>query len=1362
MSNSSGPTTWFSGKSAPEDTRGPNPLLLVPLLFALYSPIGAVVALAGYAAFNYYRISLKVLAGTTVAYLLPYLALTALLSSKEAALTGYHAPLATLVRDARAGDLDGWIGDHWWFWFSSQVWLSIAMGLLVATAWSGWKWMRRPVWQDTEPIPGPVHRLRRRKVIADIAADRNGPRDGATLGVDKYGARVVQTEAEAAAHTLLAGGSGAGKALDVDTPIPTRQGWKRMGDLVVGDVVFDETGAPTTVVGAYDTQHDRPCYEVIFNDGSVIVADAEHLWATHTRAARRAATWQRIQHQAQAHHATEPERHRARTEAQAAAAAATTAAGRRSPLVTIAEVAATLGITGDRVRLVTWWLRDLTPDGIHLTTPTPTTVGPASTAASTPGQSKAANPVPVFDAARAWAYLTNLFDSTHPPLPPHTTPTDPTGERDEDPGPRVVTTADLARSLRESGGAPDHSVLAVTHPVAYPHTPLPADPYQVGRDLGTAGLTSPDRDPLRIPQVYRRAHTEDRWALLAGLLATGSTNHPGSTRTFRSNHRSLAADVQEVAASLGLRPSLRPTPAPGTPGGAWQVTFPLTDHAALPDPHHPDLGPATEPGTPRHRYIVAVRPVPSRPVRCIAVDAPSHLFLAGRTFIPTHNTTTMMVGIRDAIRRGEGVCVVDLKGAVDLPTQLAEWSHRYGRRFLHWSITDARGAGYTGPADGPAYYDPIGRGDPSRRKDLLICAEKWDVEYYKSVNENYLQTAFKIADLVPHHDVDAFTDLAALLDIDKLKQRAAHAFIQAPKDPQGQQHAAAYGMNSQWWQQYPTVLDPYVANTLSAAADMLMKPEESERSAIRNMAARVQKLRQSTAGDWLKRDPAHGRDIDLRRAVDEGWVVVFSLDSSNYEATSAQIGGLIIQDLKTLSSELRTTPAPHPLHVYVDEFSAIGSENITGLLARARDTRMPCTLSTQALGDLRKVDPAFLDQVLGIVNCFILHRTNKEEDAEEFAGLTGKKMVYIERQGVEMRTGLPGGIGTGSATGQGFVEQREDYVVPASGFQALNRGELVYIAKSPTARVVHPVTVIREDAAQAAQAIATGAGGAARATATPTREATGSPFAATTDTGAFPGPWPDPEVAVVPGTVLPTPAPDTVTGTVAPVTATPGAPGVPGAVTVPAADPAAIGGPVGLTSPEDALLDAFDNSLPDPSARPATPPAPVAAKESAPPVLLPPVPVIAGLDPLTPAPAPTAAPTPTPVPVAHPAPTPAPISVPVPTPTPTPVPVPIAVPAPVPAPVEQPVEQPVFAATNVEWETSAATWDQAEAGLGLPVHRPTVPTAPTVPAVPGDAALPAGTADQGTGSDCGQPAAVPTTTTPPPARAILNESEWNE
>ena len=86
--------------------------------------------------------------------------------------------------------------------------------------------------------------------------------------------------------TVWTGYNGHGKALSLDTPIPTPTGWTTMGELAAGDQVFDENGIPCNVVAATDVMTDRPCYRVEFNDGTQIVADANHEWLTHTAVAR--------------------------------------------------------------------------------------------------------------------------------------------------------------------------------------------------------------------------------------------------------------------------------------------------------------------------------------------------------------------------------------------------------------------------------------------------------------------------------------------------------------------------------------------------------------------------------------------------------------------------------------------------------------------------------------------------------------------------------------------------------------------------------------------------------------------------------------------------------------------------------------------------------------------------------------------------------------------------------------------------------------------------------------------------------------------------------------------------------------------
>src|SRR5437879_8125535 len=51
------------------------------------------------------------------------------------------------------------------------------------------------------------------------------------------------------------------KDLDIETPIPTPNGWRRMGDLKVGDTVFNEHGEPCEILGVSETFYGNSCYE---------------------------------------------------------------------------------------------------------------------------------------------------------------------------------------------------------------------------------------------------------------------------------------------------------------------------------------------------------------------------------------------------------------------------------------------------------------------------------------------------------------------------------------------------------------------------------------------------------------------------------------------------------------------------------------------------------------------------------------------------------------------------------------------------------------------------------------------------------------------------------------------------------------------------------------------------------------------------------------------------------------------------------------------------------------------------------------------------------------------------------------------
>lgn len=85
----------------------------------------------------------------------------------------------------------------------------------------------------------------------------------------------------------IAARPGVGKALALDTPLPTPSGWTTMGEVRVGDYLLDRSGHPTRVIAATDVMTDRPCYRVTFSDGQSLVADAQHQWVTLTRRERK-------------------------------------------------------------------------------------------------------------------------------------------------------------------------------------------------------------------------------------------------------------------------------------------------------------------------------------------------------------------------------------------------------------------------------------------------------------------------------------------------------------------------------------------------------------------------------------------------------------------------------------------------------------------------------------------------------------------------------------------------------------------------------------------------------------------------------------------------------------------------------------------------------------------------------------------------------------------------------------------------------------------------------------------------------------------------------------------------------------------
>jgi replicative DNA helicase len=132
---------------------------------------------------------------------------------------------------------------------------------------------------------------------------------------------------------------------------------------------------------------------------------------------------------------------------------------------------------------------------------------------------------------------------------------------------------------------------------------------------------------------------------LAGLLDMDGTVTAGGAVQFAVTDVRLAADVAELIVSLGYRCQTSTKRVRGrreASSTAYTITFSTEDDVfrlqrkvLLHKERRANKGTARS----YSRFIVDARPIESVPVRCVQVDNTSHLYLASRAMVPTHNST---------------------------------------------------------------------------------------------------------------------------------------------------------------------------------------------------------------------------------------------------------------------------------------------------------------------------------------------------------------------------------------------------------------------------------------------------------------------------------------------------------------------------------------------------------------------------------------------------------------------------------------------------------------------------------------------------------------------------------------------------
>ena len=374
------------------------------------------------------------------------------------------------------------------------------------------------------------------------------------------------------------------KALALDTPIPTPNGWTTMGGINPGDMVFNELGQTTEVTAVSPVFENHACYLVSFSDGTSIVADGGHLWPVE---------WWQVE-----------------------AKNGTKAKNTRKAGVLTTEAMAPRVMQGVRHR---YSIRNAAPLNVpYASLPIDPYVLGVWLGDGNSNSTRITSHVDDVDEmamhVRACGHdvvkRLNRDDTFSFIIDPQSATANIGGT-----GQFTKTTVGLRAELRNL-------------------------------DLIRKQATGPSKK--HIPPAYLRASVAQRIALLQGLMDTdGSITKNGRSANFVSVIPAVYTAFGELLNSLGIkhRGTLRENYATiggvrirGKDGMQFEFAPPDFDLFRLERKLARQRSRRTIPIRVLYRRITAITPVESVPTRCITVASDSHLFLAGQSMIPTHNS----------------------------------------------------------------------------------------------------------------------------------------------------------------------------------------------------------------------------------------------------------------------------------------------------------------------------------------------------------------------------------------------------------------------------------------------------------------------------------------------------------------------------------------------------------------------------------------------------------------------------------------------------------------------------------------------------------------------------------------------------
>lgn len=347
-----------------------------------------------------------------------------------------------------------------------------------------------------------------------------------------------------------------------------------------------------------------------------------------------------------------------------------------------------------------------------------------------------------------------------------------------------------------------------------------------------------------------------------------------------------------------------------------------------------------------------------RPVILRDREANTHVLVVGAS--GSGKTNALLLLAASVLRRGLPLVFIDGKGSTALRRRLQAAAAACNRPLHIWSVA------------GPTRYNPLQHGGPTELRDKLVATEVWTEPHYRRAAERYLGEV--LAALSATGTQASLAAVADLLEPERLQDLARS-------------------------------LPPAEARRL---ASYLVRLDTDARSAVAGLGNRLATLLRSEAGLFLEPGTP---GVDLLEVAEHGGAALFSLDALRYPGLVAQLGALLLQDLRAVASRRGEAGAQSLCYVILDEFNVLQGTQVLALLNKGREAGFCCVLATQDLADVAAAGgQIFVDQVLANTNVKLLLRQDVASSAQRLAAGAGTRMGWQATHGV--RDGLATGRGT--------------------------------------------------------------------------------------------------------------------------------------------------------------------------------------------------------------------------------------------------------------------------------------------------------------------------------------------------------------